>query len=126
MPVPQRQCLQWTGLGGWSGARRPLSKRLDFFHCAPSAQWYLPGVTGVGGACFPVFDYAAIARDELRSAPRSPSIRLSALTSMLQFAVFFSDGVGFGMEMVQALDTVPCPGHHPHPTPDGSRLGSAG
>jgi hypothetical protein len=30
------------------------------------------------------------------------------------------------MEMVQALDTVPCPGHHPHPTPDGSRLGSAG
>ena len=29
---------------------------------------------------------------------------MPALTAMPQFAVFFSDGAGFGIEMVQALD----------------------
>ena len=41
---------------------------------------------------------------ELDAAARSASITVSALTDMPQFAVFFSDGAGFGIEMVQALD----------------------
>ena len=41
---------------------------------------------------------------ELDAAARSASITVSALTAMPQFAVFFSDGAGFGIEMVQALD----------------------
>ena len=41
---------------------------------------------------------------ELDAAARSASITVSALTAMPQFAVFFSDDAGFGIEMVQALD----------------------
>ena len=41
---------------------------------------------------------------ELGAAPRFASITEPALTAMPQFAVFFSDGAGFGIEMVQALD----------------------
>ena len=40
----------------------------------------------------------------LRNAHPQASITASALTAMPQFAVFFSDGAGFGIEMVQALD----------------------
>ena len=31
---------------------------------------------------------------------------MPALTAMPQFVVFFSDGAGFGIEMVQALEAV--------------------
>jgi hypothetical protein len=41
---------------------------------------------------------------ELDAAARSASITVSALTAMPQFAVFFSDDAGFGIEMLQALD----------------------
>ena len=43
---------------------------------------------------------------ELGAAPRFASITEPALTAMPQFAVFFSDGAGFGIEMVQALEAV--------------------
>jgi len=36
---------------------------------------------------------------------RSATIKLEALTAMPQFAVFFSEHAGFGIEMVQALVT---------------------
>ena len=41
---------------------------------------------------------------ELDTATRSARITVPALTAMPKFAVFFSDGAGFGIEMVQALD----------------------
>jgi len=41
---------------------------------------------------------------ELHSVPQSTSIKLPAHRAMPQFAVFFADGAGFGIEMVQALD----------------------
>ena len=40
----------------------------------------------------------------LCNAHPQASITASALTAMHQFALFFSDGAGFGIEMVQALD----------------------
>ena len=42
--------------------------------------------------------------DELHSLTQSTTIKLPALPAMPQYAVFFSDGAGFGIEMVQALD----------------------
>jgi len=40
----------------------------------------------------------------LCNAHPQASITASALTAMPQFAVFFADSAGFGIEMVQALD----------------------
>ena len=55
---------------------------------------------------------------ELDAAARSASITVSALTAMPQFAVFFSDDAGFGIEMVQALDAAHAEDivRAPHPT----------
>ena len=39
-----------------------------------------------------------------RCAARSTRITLPTLATTPQFAMFFADGVGFGMEMMQALD----------------------
>jgi len=55
---------------------------------------------------------------ELDAATRSASITVPALTAMPKFAVFFYDGAGFGIEMVQALDAAHAQGiaRAEHPT----------
>ena len=41
---------------------------------------------------------------ELCATPLSASVTVQDLAAMPQFAVFFADGAGFGIEIVQALD----------------------
>ena len=43
-------------------------------------------------------------RGGVRRSVQCATITVLAGTAMLQFAVFFSDGGGFGIEMVQAMD----------------------
>ena len=44
-------------------------------------------------------------REASRGAPQQAGIMRTVRTSMPKFAVFFSDGAGYGFEMVQALDS---------------------